>query len=472
MFPPHLKPTLLMALPVLVGCDPDYEMQEQYPVLALSTSVIDFAEVVVGKQSTIGIAVDNEGRGDLIVSNLMLDGTTSPDFTLVGLDPTTIEPGGSGVLSAQYVPGAVGQDYGRIAFNTNDPVNILAQVDLVGFGVEPHIELDPEILWFGDLSVGQVSTLVATVSAAGTGTTFIDDIRLEDETLGYSFLLPDNFTTPPYALPAGFSFEIQVTFAPIQETEADTNLVFTSNDPLQPTAAVRLLGNSEEDPTKNTPPTVEITSPDWGNYLVEGELAVLVGNAIDIEDGPELLVCGWSGGGKNLGVGAPDATGTVSLTTTDLPVGEISITLRCMDTLGEIGEDSVQVTVWDQEEPIQYVLSGGDTVYDYWAVDDDVAIEVDGVPIFTDTNHTQDNHPPVEFQAKKGSTLRVYATDFNPTTRTLGALTLHFGTGASQPLSDAVCSSADNVHPCYDPTYEDHWPPYVFFDQTWTIEIP
>ena len=468
MLPAVLTGVLLAA--TLSGCGPDYEMQEQYPILKLSTNTIDFAEVVLGKMSEIGIAVENDGRGNLIVDSVQLDGTTSPDFQLIGLDPLTVEPHGSGILSARYVPSAIGQDYGRIAMSTNDPAAILAEVDLWGFGVEPHIELDPEILWFGDVAVGDSVTLTTTVSASGTGTTFIDIIDLEDEALGFTYDLPANFTMP-YPLPAGFSFDVDVTFAPTLETEADTNIVFTSNDPQQPTAAVRLLGNSEEDPSKNTPPTVEITSPDWGNYLVLGDLAVLVGNAIDIEDGPEMLTCGWTGGGKNLGVGAPNGTGLISTTTADLPVGEITITLRCMDTEGEIGQDSVQVTVWDPDAPIQYVLSGGDTVYDYWSVDDDIYIQVNGVSVFTDTNHTQDNHPPIEFQAEKGATIRIVATDFNPTTKTLSALTLHFGTGSSQPLNDAVCGSADPLHVCYDPSYGDPWPK-VFLDQTWTIEIP
>ena len=61
-------------------------------------------------------------------------------------------------------------------------------------------------------------------------------IDLEDEALGFTYDLPANFTMP-YPLPAGFSFDVDVTFAPTLETEADTNIVFTSNDPQQPTAA-------------------------------------------------------------------------------------------------------------------------------------------------------------------------------------------------------------------------------------------
>ena len=32
---------------------------------------------------------------------------------------------------------------------------------------------------------------------------------------------------------------------------------------------------------------------------------------------------------------------------------------------------STTVTVWDHEEPLEYVISGGSSVYDYWSVDDD-----------------------------------------------------------------------------------------------------
>jgi len=461
----------IVLLVMLSGCNPNYEVEKLDPVLQLSTSVIDFNEVVVGKQSEIGIAVDNVGRGDLIIDEAVLDGTTSPDFQFVGMEPMTIDVGGSGVLTVRYVPSEVGQDYGRVALTTNDPEAVLTNVDLMGFGVEPHINLAPDILFFGDVAVGETKTLDLEVSASGTGTTFIDDIEIDAFSDLFTWTLPDGAILP-YPLPASFSFILPVTFAPSDTAEVDTNLVFTSNDPAQPTAGVRLLANSLEDPTKNTPPTVEITAPDWGNYIVFGDLAVMAGTAVDIEDGPEMLVCGWSGGGKNLGVVSPDGSGLVTATTSDLPVGDITISLRCMDTEGEMGEDSIQVTVWDPDEPIQYVISGGDTVYDYFSIDDDINILVDGVPIFSDTNRTQDNVPPVEFQAKKGSVIRIQATDVNPNTRSISALQLHFGTGSSQVLNDALCVSGKDGHVCYDPSYADNVLPYVFLDESYTIDIP
>ncbi len=455
----------------LVACSGgDYEVHENLPDLDLPTATIDFDEVVVGLQSEVGIAIDNLGMGVLKVEDLQLDDSTSPDFTILGMDDDQIAGGESGVLSVRYVPDAVGQDYGTIIMATNDPQEPEVEIELLGFGVEPVIDVDPEILWFGQIDVGASDTMQVQVAAAGTGTTRITDMVIEDFPGIFSYQLPDDVILP-YALSAGFSFTFDVTFTPASADSYDTDLVISSNDPVNPTVAVRLLGNSEDDPTENAPPTVEITQPDWGNYLILGEATELRGVTVDVEDGPESLAAMWYVGSQLLGTSTPDSSGTVSLTTTVLPEGDITITLRAMDSEGLMGEDTVDVTVWNEEEPMLYVISGGTTIYDYWTVDDDVEIMLNGETIFQDANHTQDNHPPVEFEAEKGSTIRIVATDYNYCQKMLDALFLHFGSGASQPLNDSICNSACESDACYDGTYSGPWPS-VFLDDSYTIEIP
>ena len=98
-------------------------------------------------------------------------------------------------------------------------------------------------------------------------------------------------------------------------------------------------------------------------------------------------------------------------------------------------------------------------------------IYVDGVLVFSDTNYTTDTHPPFEFESGSGATVRIVASDANYCMQQLGPLTLHFGASYSQELTDGFCRSACPDDACYDPDFE--WTENeVFFDETYTIEIP
>jgi hypothetical protein len=464
-----MKLSLLAAL--TLGCTTDYTSQELPPELQLSTTTIDFGEVVVGKQAEIGISLENTGRGVLHIETCELDGTTSGDFELIELGTDRVEPREAITLAAVYTPDMVGQDFGRIRLITDDPGGSLTEVDLIGFGVEPDIDVDPETLWFGDVQAPDTKTLTLEVAAEGTGTTWISEIGFEDDLGVFEYSLPADCESLPFGLDPGFSFEMQVTYSPTVTAEHDTHLLIHSNDPREPTAAVRLLGNAEYNPDENAPPEVEITDPNYGNYLVLGESTLLAGYVFDLEDSPQNLTCAWYADTDFLGNSTPDQDGHVSLVTDRIPEGEVNLTLVAMDTQFATGADSVSVTVWDTEEPVRYTLSGGATVYHYWAVDDDVEISVDGVPIFADNNHTQDNHPPVEFDAEVGSIIHITAWDINECRKQLDTLYLHFGTGMFLPLNEAICAASCDSDPCYDGSYRGPWP-NTFLDADYEITIP
>ena len=459
----------LYALLFLGACQ-EYDVQESHPELELATSTIDFGEVVVGKVSTLGILLENTGPGVLHIESCALDGTTSADFALEDLETDRVEPRDSVELRASYAPDIVGQDFGRIRLETDDPDQPVTEIDLIGFGVEPDIDIDPETLWFGEVAVLDSKTMTVEVAASGTGTTWISSIEFEDDMGAYSMELPDEVQTLPYGLQSGFSFSIDVTFTPPEDTAYDSYLLLASNDPDEPTAAVSLLGNSEA-PPENEPPTVEITDPNWGNSLVLGESTELAGYVFDIEDGAENLSCTWWANTTFLDNSTPDADGNVSLVTDQLPDGEVVITLTAMDSEYATGSDSVEVTVWDTTEPVRYTLAGGNTVYHYWTADDDVVISVDGVAIFADNNHTADNHPPVEFDAEPGSTIHITATDINYCRKQLDALYLHFGTGMFVPLTEGICVAACDDDSCHDASYSGPWP-NVFLDEDYENTIP
>ncbi|MCB9759008.1 MAG: choice-of-anchor D domain-containing protein [Alphaproteobacteria bacterium] len=456
-----------LALLALLACS-EYQVNEQHPRMVLPIDTLDFEQVVRGTRVTLTVSVENAGRAPLLIDAARLTEATSADFAIVDLEADEIAAGEGAALSVSYTPDAVGQDLGELELETNDPEQPTRRLGLIGYGVEPRIDVDPETLWFGDVTPPAERTLTVDLAARGQGWLSVRDVVLDGDTAPFTYALPSSVSLP-HRMSPGAGFSIDVTYKPTDTLEARAELLIHSNDPLEPVVAVRLLGNVEGEGIE--PPSVEITDPDWGNYLLAGETASLRGVVVDDADPPENLLCAWYANGLLLGTSTPDSAGNVALDTDTLPVGEVTLALRALDSAGNAAEDEVDVVVWDPEEPIRYVISGGSSIFDYWTVDDDVTVLLDGEPVLQDTNRTQDTHAPVEFEARAGQQIRILATDINACQKKLSPLTLHFGTSDQQQLNDLVCGSSCPQDACYDGSYAGPWP-NVFLDETWTIEIP
>lgn len=455
-----------MLLLALLACS-ESSIRRLEPDLRVTVDALDFEEVVVGAWRTGTLTLANEGGGVLHVERVELEGAA--DFSLEGEAPTEIGPHEEASLPVRYAPDAIGPDLGELRVVSDDADTPTLTLALLGEGVLPEIDVDPETLWFGELAPGESKTLVVDVNARGQGRLLIDEIGLVDDAAEvFSIALPDG-VAPPLALEPGTGFSFEVSFAPTDERAWDAELYILSNDPEQEDARVRLLGNSEE--AGEEAPQVEITRPDWGNQIALGSEVVLAGVAVDDATAPENLVTLWYADETLLGSSTPDESGAVTLETSALPEGEITIRLVALDADGQIGQDEVDVSVYDLEEPTPYLLTGGSSVWDYWSVDDDVVITLDGEEVFRDSNDTQDTHGPLEIAAVPGQVLRIVATDVNACDQRLDALTLHWGTGSSQSLNEEWCRSSCPSHACFDPDFDGPWP-NTFLDLSYTITIP
>ncbi len=464
-----VMPALLLLS--FAACEPDQALNVAEPKLVIEPPTVEFGETVLGNYTEVGAVLRNDGLGSLSISSAELQSGSSPDFQLISW-PETLAGKSEGLLVMQYTPDIEGEDWGTVALATNEPDNAEAQLAVTGLGVKPCIDIDPELLWFGVVPPGESVTKSFTVRAGCTGTLNIGSVVFPgDEAAAYTITYPEGWAEP-YALRTGFSFTMQVTFAPPDDTPREGELWFNSNDPEQATAAVALKGNTVDDPTENEPPVVEITEPDVGEYFLDNQLVTLTGAVYDADEAVTNLICGWYANGARL----PDADATVAIDGTLagaslLPEGDVEVELRCFDSEGEQGKDTTTVKVFKHDEPLDYVISGGNTSFDYFGVDDDVRFTVAGAVVFDDDNDTKDNLAPVRFSGRAGDALQITAVDQNSCDARIDALVLHWGTGKQQPLNEVVCFSSCPEHDCYDGTYAGPWP-NVILDETFTISIP
>ncbi len=456
----------------LVGCTGQkVNVNVADPQLALSPTSIDFGEVTRGIKSTIGINVSNSGYGSLDFSSIALDSLTSSEFQIVSAPTSGMGHGDPPQqLVVSYTPTAQGEDIGNVEIVSSDPVNPDFLVPLTAVGVEPAIDLNPSELNFGIVPMGTPSDpQTVIVSAVGSGNLVIQGTTITGAGAGsYAFTAPGDYVEP-YTLENGHSISLSVVFTPIDDTEQDANIEIATNA-VDSLGVVQLIGNVPDDPNTNTPPTVQITAPNNGEYFVDNVPAALTGHVVDPDDDVTHEVCQWFANGTPEDVGYPDADGNVAADV-ELPAGDTTVQLQCMDAAHDTGQDSVVVTVWQHDQPMQYVLSGGATEFDYISVDDDLEIDLNGSKVYADNDHTRTNLPPIALNAASGDQIRLIVTDQNACDASAPAMQLHWGTASSQVLNNAVCYSSCPDHPCYDGTYAGPWPG-IILDETYTISIP
>jgi hypothetical protein len=457
---------------LLAACNgPETNVKAGLPELVLDLEQIDFGEVILGRQATVELSIYNDGIGDLTIDAVTLDSLSSPEFSVISTLPIVIEGGEYGGPSVRYIPDAVGQDFGRMLIASDDPDRPEVELELSAFGVEPLIDVDPGTLWFGAVESGELRTLTVSVAARGTGILNIQEMAFSDGADAVFSVETVGGVELPYQMVSGTSFSMEVSYLAQGKEPWDAVLTLNSNDPTTPEYPIILLANTKDDPTQNEEPVVEITDPNWGEYYLTGQPIPVTATVYDQEDGPDELYCYLLAGGTPTGTGGtPDDKGTLQLAEAGIPDGDTTLTVRCIDTAGALGEDSVEISVFDPKEPLAYTITGGPTLFDYWSVDDDVTVYVNGTAVFSDTNRSKDTHPPLEFEAGLGDTIKIVASDVNYCQRQLDALTLHFGTNYAQALNGEICQSACPEDACYDSALD--WEEGAYFTESYVITIP
>ncbi len=80
---------------------------------------LNYQRVLVDGTATFGVTLRNDGKPQLIISDVSITDDTRGHFTLQGPDKMTIESADSAVLQIVYQPKAEGWDIGRVNITSN-----------------------------------------------------------------------------------------------------------------------------------------------------------------------------------------------------------------------------------------------------------------------------------------------------------------------------------------------------------------
>ncbi|MBN2498697.1 MAG: choice-of-anchor D domain-containing protein [Deltaproteobacteria bacterium] len=237
-----------------------------------TTWEINFGNVSVGTEVCRNLAVRNGGDETLEVSVITIDRDPNSEFSSEpGVPPALeIEVGGERTVEVCYRAADGLTDRAVAKVFSNDPEHAQIDVQLVSeFKGEAHISLDPLLLDFGDLPVGQSASLPLLVSNLATGNAVLrlDAVTVE-AAIASAFSVevrdPDGQTIslPAYLNRDDF-VEAEVTFlAPARSSYAGDLIVMSSDEAASPaTVALRARAGLPE-------LTVEPASLDFGEVQV------------------------------------------------------------------------------------------------------------------------------------------------------------------------------------------------------------
>lgn len=228
---------LPLTLVVLAGCASDQQFGKagdyagaQGPVIEVAPPEVDFGALAAGEVATGQFTISNVGPEESIleVSDIRITGPAE-GFTLLSEETSFSIPGGTpGVtIDVAFTPMGANEQVSEAIVDSNDDATPHKSVKLLGEGLVPELEIDPDPLDMGTTYVGCQRSNELTLTNIGTDTLVIDSLTQSGD--GFTFT---NTNSMPLTLEPGQSSTVQLLFAPWDESVYPSEVVAVSNEPL------------------------------------------------------------------------------------------------------------------------------------------------------------------------------------------------------------------------------------------------
>ena len=236
---------------------------EYNPDIDVSSTELNFGDVILSKDLILNLAVNNLGNDDLTVSTTDIIGPNSEQFSFVsGQGSFTIPSGGSAhSIPIKFSPTAEGSKSATLRITSNDPDENPLDVALTGNGApEPvaDIAVSPSSKNYGDVQIGSSSSETFVVTNDGTANLCVISVSLAGTNSNQFNIVSggSSFTVVSEA-----THDVVVSFNPNTEGVKNATLQFVSNDPDEDSLNVALNGNGVPDPVADI-----AVSPSSKNY--------------------------------------------------------------------------------------------------------------------------------------------------------------------------------------------------------------
>ena len=215
------------------------------PALVASPPLVDFGRVVIGQTVTASVTLTNSGDRPVEVLRADLTEGSAQIFS-TALERINLNPGQSVVLEVRFSPKALELSEGRVTVLDTGARMTALSVRLRGQGVESDIEIEPAVLAFSGLYVGQSQTKSFFIRNIGTRPHEVGLLEMaatRASVAGEFALSPSTLPTLPLTLAPGESHQVDVTYQPT-DAQPDTEQVLIESTGLRRTGTVGLTGQA------------------------------------------------------------------------------------------------------------------------------------------------------------------------------------------------------------------------------------
>ncbi len=282
-------PLALLGMVALAACsetglsDKEDPAPQEQPDIQVDPPALSFGELSDGEEEVKTFTVSNVGAAGLEVSDIVIGSGIA--FDILGPDfEFTLAPGDEKDVDVRFRPMGADENYGAAVVLSNDPDEPESNVDLLGLGLVPELQITPPSYNFDDAFVPCGSQVELELKNIGDIDLLIEDF---DYTSGglLSLVDPAAFRGQlPMTLAPGEYTTVWVEFTPT-EAGSDTGVFeVESNDPRGVVTADQngegayLATNTEEFTTPGSPPVDIIITIDQSCSMEED-------NVDDVEQG-------------------------------------------------------------------------------------------------------------------------------------------------------------------------------------------
>ena len=209
-------------------------------LLEVQPAVIDFGEVLLGKDSRQAISVTNLSRAPLTVQSPKGEGGEF-DVALDGATwPMTLAPGQVLTGAVRYLPRSLGDQAAQISLAASDGAP--GALSLHGIGIGAVLQANPKSLFVGATALGTSRSAYLTLTNIGLDPHRVAPLRVSNISVRSSD--PAWSLETPAALDIGEpggTATVRVTFRPAQAGMSQMVLVVDSNDGLHPQLQIPVL---------------------------------------------------------------------------------------------------------------------------------------------------------------------------------------------------------------------------------------
>jgi|GEM_PF-6315981 len=217
------------------------------PLIAVSTTKLDFGKLKVGNTKTSNFTINNEGNAELIIEEIRTK-FENEAYVIKNMPsfPNTIAVGGSLEITVEFTPTELGENSDFLEIVSNSEI-ITTEVEFKGEGTaeennKPIISASTDFLAFGGVEVGETKEMTLSFTNIGVEPLSITQINLN---LLDGFFEILNVPSLPLTITAGSKYDVKIKFTPDAVKNYTNAIVVRSNSETNALYSIPIAGIGE-----------------------------------------------------------------------------------------------------------------------------------------------------------------------------------------------------------------------------------